>query len=167
MAGQVLMGIAKISLAELAQDGGVGTVWEVWGDTLEDSFSWDTADPTKTSINVEEKTKPIKTKVVEGETTITWQMPVIYLEKLVDIVGGSFDAPSKTWGYEGLQSFERSMKVETDAGYDIIFTRVQFGNMLGGNGTFGRNNQLNININGELLAPDKVGEKTMKVVDTN
>lgn len=165
MAKKITIGIQSVQVAPLAVDGGAGTVFKTWGDTLEGTFSFTTEDGTTFDLNIEESEDAIYSKVGKGVRTLEWNIPNYDLADLPEMLGGTYTAGTKTWT-EPIDNpnLEFTVKVTAIEGYTMIFNRVRFNNSVG-NGTFGRENALSIVINGRVLKPMKAGVSAFELQD--
>lgn len=164
MAKDVTIGIAKIEIAPLAIDGGEGTVFTTWGNTLEGTFSITNEDGTTTDINIEESEDAILSRTTRGAKTISWTIPDFDLADLPKILGGKFET-NKWSAPTDNKALEYTVKVTPEQGYIMTFNRVSFNNNLG-DGTYGRDNVLGIAVSGRVLKPLKEGVATYELSKT-
>lgn len=151
----ISLGIKSMMFSKLAPDGGVGTDWKSYGDTLEGTFDWTTEDGTPFEVRVEEKTSAIFTRTTAGNSILSWEIPNAKLEDWAELLDGDYDLASKTFSAKSIsREQELSVKMETMTGNVFTFTRVNVVAKVG-NGAFGRENTINISISGTLLDPTK------------
>lgn len=147
----VTIGINSIKLQELDSAGAdVGTPIEL-GQTREDSFNLTKEDGTTVEVRVEETDDPIYSKTAKGTYSVTWNSPNCDPESLAKVTGGKwteldgYSAPSKAV----VKDYRVIVTVED--GYNLTLNRVSIRADFSGN--LGRNNPLELVVNGNVLAP--------------
>ncbi|MGL4585269.1 MAG: hypothetical protein ACRCVU_20115 [Flavobacterium sp.] len=147
----VTIGINSIKLQELDSAGAdVGTPIEL-GQTREDSFNLTQEDGTTVDIRVEETDDPIYSRTAKGTYSVTWNSPNCDPESLAKVTGGTW---SEADGYSSPSKAvvkDYRVIVASEDGYDLTLNRVSIRADFSGN--LGRNNPIELVVNGNVLAP--------------
>lgn len=93
------IGLSKIELGPIANDGGMGTVLTEFGATVSETAVIQNEDPTVTDFPIEEQTAPFASVSVDGKTTMTWSSYNVEPASLVLVKGGTTttDASGTRW----------------------------------------------------------------------
>jgi len=157
--------LAKIEWADLAPDGGPGTVFvEPFSDSIPGTVAITTGDPTVTAIRVLEKTQPIISSSVSGDTTVTFSTHNVDPPAVQTAMGGTLTgtAPNQTWRAPLNQpELIKTVRFTTPAGRVIIINKLSIFPKLGivfNTGEAGR-----LDMTGTMLAPDKDGVEPMSI----
>lgn len=164
MADLITIGLASISVGDIAGDGGMGTSLSVIGKTAEGSCTIETTDPEVTEIFAEEVDTAIYTSVKAGQTTVTFQLAAPDLEQCAAVFGGTVSGTgtAKTWEYpDSVTGVEKSVKIVPKEG--IVFSIPRAKLIPKFTGQFGRADTLKIEITANVLQPKKANTKPMKL----
>lgn len=123
MAYQVL--ISAIKVGNIASDGGVATAFASLGNTRKDTLTFNTTQPTKQKVFVEEQDSPILNVTTEaGSTTMSWSLVDWDSDVLVDLWGGA--VVDDQWQEPAtLPTVEKSLRIEPRQGKPFIFPRCE------------------------------------------
>lgn len=150
------IGLISLEFAEVAADGGPGTVFEALGQTLEDSLSITKEDGTMTTINVEETDLPIFEQETLGSTTIVFDCPNPDMEVFAKLTGGTYEAVSgKYSSANSVSQKEWTLKITASQGGIISYNRCKVKAAF--QGSLGKNNALSVNVSLRVLQPTKAG----------
>lgn len=152
MAKLVTIGINSILMQELDPLTGadVGTEFSL-GDTLEDSFSLTNDEGTEVTINIEESSDPIYSNPGNTTLSVTWQSPNAEMENVAKLTGGTWTALTGYSSPRQRVTKEYRVTVVTEQGYDLVLNRLKTTAIA--DGALGKNNALNITVNGTALIP--------------
>jgi hypothetical protein len=158
MADVYTLGLAKIEIGDIANDGGMGTSLDVLGQTLQGTCNISQDDPETTEFFAEELDDPVVSISKRGKTTLTFSImnpDVQVLQKaLGGTVSGSGDA-AKWSSPTQIPIIEKSVKVTPQQGLIFEFPRVKIVAKI--NGAFSRDNIFVIEVTGTALQPTKSG----------
>lgn len=156
---QYTIGLAGITVGDIAGDGGPGTSLTALGETYQNSCRLNMDDPTVTNFYVEEKTQPVKVKSVPGDITLTFQVANADTDTLVSLFGGTATgtSPNKVWNMPvTVPTIEKTVKLEPQEGFKAI--TIPRGSMSAKlNGEFSGQNMFVIDVTVTALAPTKTG----------
>lgn len=158
--GLISTGIAKIELADIAQDGGVGTVFKALGYTVEGTANLTTDDPTETEFLVEEVDTAIDTDVKEGSMTVNFTVADPDEDTLVSVFGGTKTGTGEDAVFEYpevLPIIEKSIKLTPRKGMGITIVRAKMTAKFSAD--IGRGKLMGIEVSGKVLQPTKTGVK--------
>jgi hypothetical protein len=161
MADVYTLGLAKIEIGDIANDGGLGSTLAVLGQTLEDSCTVTQEDPTVTEFFAEELDDAVISIGKRGKTTIAFSVmnpdTSVLLKVLGGTVTGGTDGAVAKWHSPlTLPVIEKSMRITPLQGLIWEFPRVKIVAKI--NGSFSRKNVFVIEIAGTALQPSKAGE---------
>lgn len=148
----VILGIKKIEIAKTLTDGKPGTVFQILGDTLEDSFNETVDEGTRVTVNIEESDTPIVDKPTGSTKSITWQVPNPDMDVLAEMQGGTWDEATKTYETpkKRLQE-DYTVKLTFEQGGTQTYNRVNMDVFY--DGAVGKNNVKLLRVNGTCLTP--------------
>lgn len=163
-------GLTSVSLADIAGDGGIGTVWSELGSTLAGSFKWEGAEGTKTEFFIEEQNDPVLSKTQKGSDTLTWICVDVSIDKMVEIFGGTktgtgtagdpytYNAP-----VGGVVAREKSLKIVNGQGDTFYVVRASIFPMF--TASFSKDQIAQIQIKATILTPTKANTSPWKVAE--
>jgi hypothetical protein len=153
------LGLSKIEVGNIADDGGMGTTLEQLGYTNKDSATLTMEVPEKTEFFAEEVDDPVLVSKKAGAITIAFDIMNPSPEVLQKVMGGTisksegsqennkWEAPST------LQDIELSMKVTPKQGFVFDIPRASISANLTGN--FAAGSLLLVHVEAKVLAPTK------------
>lgn len=157
--GLINVGIAKIEIGDIAEDGGMSKDLKKIGYTTEDSAQINMDDPETTEFPVEEIDTPVYESSKQGGINFVWQVADPDEETLAEVFGGKKSGSDDDVVYKFPDSspeIERSLKVTPKKGMGLDFARVKISAKFTTN--VGRNNLLGVEINAKVLQPEKEDE---------
>jgi hypothetical protein len=158
MADVYTLGLAKIEIGDIANDGGMGTTLAILGQTLQGTCNITQDDPEVSEFFAEELDDAVVSIGKRGKTTIAFSImnpdTAVLLKTLGGTVTGSGDA-AKWSAPASLPVIEKSVKITPQQGLVWEFPRVKIVAKI--NGAFSRENVFVIEVTGTALQPTKSG----------
>ena len=161
------LGLSKIEVGDIAQDGGMGQTLASLGYTYQDTAQLVTNDPTTTDFYAEEVDDPVVSIARAGLININWSLMNPSPDDMVTLFGGTASKSVQTltdndvWeAPDTLPTIEKSVKVTPLQGLAFSVPRMRLQAKL--NGNFSKSAMLLVEITGTVLAPTKSGEKKLK-----
>ena len=170
--GKVTIGLAKLEVAPLASDGGPGTTFVQIGFTSKGTFQFQEEDPTKKTVDVEEKTDPLKVFKKAGARSLVFSLADPDTEALALVRGGEITTVASTTTVKGTKTYEEdaavsyecTIRVTPEEGFKtIVYNHVSLSGKL--NGGLGAEQELLLEIACDILTPSKAGVKTAVIVE--
>jgi hypothetical protein len=158
MADVYTLGLAKIEIGNIAEDGGMGTTLAAWGQTLQGTCNITQDDPETNEFFAEELDDPVVSISKRGKTTLAFSIMNPDLAALANTLGGTVtgEAPNQKWNApNGIPTIEKSVKVTPQQGHIWEFPRMKISAKI--NGSFSRENLFVIEVTGTALTPTKAG----------
>ena len=161
------LGLSKIEIGDIAQDGGMGSTLSQMGYTYKDTCTLTSEDPEKTEHYVEEVDDPVVVLSKAGKTTIDFSLANPSPETLVALAGGTASASvsggeKDIWeAPDSLPTIEKSIKLTPKQGYIIEIPRGNITAKMDGNLNQGDLFMLKVNI--VVMKPTKSGEAKWKL----
>lgn len=165
--GLVTIGLKAFEFAPLAGDGGPGTTFTKIGFTSEGTLSFNEETPTRKTVDVEESTVPLKVFKRPGAKTITISIADPDTEALALVRGGTVatDAGKKTYSEDDAVEAVGTIRITPEEGFDTIqYNHVSLLGRL--NGGLGKDQELLLVIDIDILKPTKEGVKVWEAVET-
>ncbi|WP_288447909.1 hypothetical protein [uncultured Chryseobacterium sp.] len=162
MVGQINNGVAKIELAPVASDGGMGTVFKKLGETMLGTLKINMEDGTTTDFNVEEFDEPIFTRTTKGAMSFDFDVANPDADTLVEVGAGSKDANGNYIPPIGSVTVERSLKItpEIGFGFNVVRTLITYKFTT----DMGKDNLLGVSVNAKVLRPTKENTPSFELV---
>lgn len=160
MANLITNGMAKLQVAVLAGDGGIGTVWEDFGYVAEESASFTQDDPETTEFFAEQVDDAIFSSTKQGKRQLNFILTAPDEDTFVDTMGGTITGTgdAKQWAApDQVPVIERSFRVIPTTGLVIWIARASLAAKV--DGGLSKTSLLGISVVATLLAPTKVGQK--------
>jgi len=158
MANKTTLGLSKIEIGTIANDGGVATTWATIGYTAENTATLVTEDGTTTDIYAEEVSAPIESITTDGKMSFNFSLASPDLTQLSTVFGGSVTgtSPNEVWAApDSTPTIEKSLKVTPTKGLVLTFPRVSIKAKF--SGTFTKNDTLKVEVVCTVLQPTKSG----------
>jgi hypothetical protein len=159
------IGLSKIEIGDIANDGGMGKNLEILGETLEDTVKFEQEDPETTDFFCEEKDDPVLSISKAGKSTFTFSLMNPSLEVLQTLIGGKItpattdengnDVPEKWSPPSNMPIIEKSVKITPRQGLVFEIPRLKIIAKI--NGEFSKKGLLLVEVNGTALQPTKAG----------
>jgi hypothetical protein len=156
-------GLAKIEYADIANDGGAGTVFTEIGETVAGSCQLTSSDPQSTDFNIEESDSPVESVVsTPAEISLATSTYDVSADQLVALFGGTKTAgPPVTWeAPDQLPELEKTFRLTDKKGNTILIPRGKIASKLGVSFAKDKLGQLDLTI--KVLQPTKAGVKRLK-----
>lgn len=152
-------GLAKIEIAPIAGDGGVGTSWTEIGDTEQGSANFSEEEGTTQEFYVEESDDPVFTaRTQPGAKSFVFGTNNVTPEQMVILKGGSVSGDGtttpKVWEAPLVESqIEKSLRLTLKTGQIITIVRAKMVSNLDWN--LGKENLAKISVATTILKPTK------------
>ncbi len=154
------IGLAKIEVGDMAEDGGMGTVLAALGQTYQDTATMTQEDPETTDHYAEEVDDPVVSISRGGRTLFNFSLMNPDVTVLADLLGGTADAVTDTWeAPDKIPNIEKSVKITPLQGLQFEVPRMKITAKI--NGNFSKSGILLIEVAGTVLQPTKTGEPKM------
>lgn len=125
------LGLSKIEMGDIAQDGGMGTTLAQLGYTYKDSCTLTQEDPETNDFYAEEVDDPVVSISKAGKSTINFQLMNPSPEVLVTLMGGTASASVQAgdndiWeAPDTLPEIEQSVRITPSQGYQLDIPRAK------------------------------------------
>lgn len=163
MARKTVKGLVKVEFSDIAADGGIGSTFTQFGDTVKDSFSLTETDPTTQDFNIEESDDPIDTiTTAKGVESAAWSTYNVEPDYMVIMFGGTkagtgVEGDEYTWTPPDTQpEVEKSMRITDRNGLVIAICRVKL--TAKKNLSFQGSKLGTLDITAKILTPTKAAE---------
>lgn len=162
-------GLAKIEVADIAGDGGLGTVWTQIGDTEQGSAVFTESEGTIQEFFTEESDDPVFSgKSEPGSKTFTWSTNDLTPENIVILKGGEVTGDGtttpKTWVAPDTDpEVEKSLRLTLRSGQVIEIVRAKLVSNLDWN--LGKDNLGKVTVATTILKPTKAATAPMQFID--
>ena len=159
------IGLAKIEVGPIAEDGGMGESLEVLGYTYKDTCTMTQEDPETTDHYAEEVDDPVVSISRGGKTNFNFSIMNPSVSVLADLLGGTgpegdgsstldkWEAPDK------VSVVEKSVRITPEQGLQFEIPRMKLVSKI--NATFSKSGILLIEVSGTVLQPNKMGTAKM------
>ncbi|WP_138481537.1 hypothetical protein [Dyadobacter bucti] len=125
----VTRGTSDVEFGDIAEDGGVATVWETVGAVYADeTASLTQADPTTKDFMSIQSDQPLDKDVTQGALTLNMSVMDMTPDKMVDYFGGAVTGSGDAKVWEAplqAQTIEKSIRIVPKKGFYLTFVRVQ------------------------------------------
>lgn len=158
MGSLVTIGLAKFEMADIAGDGGPGTVFEEFGGVSEDTFSFAEAEGTSKEVRIEQSSAPLKVFKTKGAFILNASIADADTDLFAALRGGEVATASGVKTYsEGdeVNDVEKTVRVTSDEGLVFIINRCGISALL--TGALGKNQELLLALTLTALKPQKAG----------
>ncbi|SHJ05918.1 hypothetical protein SAMN05443429_10888 [Cruoricaptor ignavus] len=152
-------GIAKILSGDKAADGGLGTALTEHDETLKGTAQLTRSDEDINWIETEERGKRLAISQSNAETILEFEVANPSLETQAYYCGGAVKTANGKKSYSpptNSQSIEKSFKIETKSGYDIVIPNGKV-TATPLSGTIGTENVMTMKVRVAVQQPDKAG----------
>lgn len=155
-------GLAKIEVADILPNGGLGTTFTQLGYTYEGSCKMVEDDPTFTQFNAEEVDTPVVETMKGGKIGLSFQIMDAIPETLALLTGGtaSGSTPNRTFELPATKTtVEKSIKITPTEGYTITIPRAKITAKF--NAEFSKKNIVLIDVLATIMPPTLAGLAAM------
>jgi hypothetical protein len=152
------LGLSKIEIGDIKEDGDMGETLTVWGQTLQGTCNVSQEDPETNDFYAEELDDPAVSISRRGKTTLAFSIMNPDLEVLQKSFGGTItgEGSAAKWNAPAqLAVIEKSVRVTPQMGLIWQFPRMKINAKI--NGQFSRENIFAIEVSGLALQPKKAG----------
>ena len=158
----VTLGLSKIEVGDIAEDGSMGTTLKSLGFTYQDTCKMSTDDAEETDHYAEEQDDPVVTTVRGGRTRFVFSVMDADLQVLADLLGGEITGTGPTEKWEApakLPIIEKSVKITPEQGLQFEIPRMRLVSKF--NAEFSKKGIMLIEVAGTVYTPTKTGESKM------
>lgn len=163
----VTIGLKKIEIAPLANDGGPGTVFVSFGNVSTDSFAFAEAESTLKQVLIEESAYSLKDFKTKGQLVASANIADPDTDMYALVRGGVVDTatPGKKKYSEGddFVNVERTVRITPAEGLVFQINRCSLSGLI--TGGLGKNQELYLAITMGALQPQKAGVKAIEIVE--
>jgi len=159
-----VLGLNSVEIADIANDGGVGTVWTVIGETALGSATLSSTDATTTDIKIEESDSPVESIVSDPSViNVNWSSYNLDADAMVLLYGGTkTTGPPVKWDApDALPVIEKSLRVTDKKGNVVVMPRVSIKTKL--NLSFKKDGLGQLDMSATVLQPTKSGTKRLTI----
>lgn len=155
------IGLSKIEVGAIAEDGGMGEVLDVLGYTYQDTCTMTQEDPETTDHYAEEVDDPVISISRGGKTNFNFSIMNPSVTVLADLLGGkgTTDAEEKWEAPDKIPVVEKSVRITPEQGLKFEIPRMKLVSKI--NATFSKSGILLIEVAGTVMQPTKAGTKKM------
>ena len=154
------LGLSKIEIGAIAEDGGMGASLAVMGYTREDSCSLTQEDPEVTDYFAEEVDDPVIRIAKAGQITFSWSIMDPSVTVLEDLMGGTATAASDKWDApSSAVTIEKSVKITPKQGFMFEIPRLSI--VAKWNAPLSKTDIVTIDCVGTVLIPTKADTPKM------
>ncbi|HEY4207981.1 MAG TPA: hypothetical protein VGM31_14255 [Puia sp.] len=155
------LGLEKIELSDIAEDGGPGVAFTAIGNTVQGSAQLTQADGTTTDFNIEEQDDPVETVVSQkGKKTLAFSCFDVDGPTLVKFFGGTYTAYNATGPVhasyspnDSASAIEKTVRLTDKKGN--IFTIVRGNIAAKFNWSFTKDKLAQVDLTVDILVPTK------------
>ena len=150
------LGLSKIEIGAIAEDGGMGASLAQLGYTREDSCSLTQEDPTTNEFFAEEVDDPVISISKAGKYTFAFSIMDPSVSVLADLMGGTATTASDKWDApSGAVTIEKSVKITPKQGFIFEIPRMSI--VAKWNAPLSKTDIVTIECTGTVMAPTKEG----------
>lgn len=156
------IGLSKIEVGTIAEDGGMGETLDVLGYTYQDTCTMTQEDPETTDHYAEEVDDPVISISRGGKTNFNFSIMNPSVTVLADLLGGvgtpgTGSTPDKWEAPDKIPVVEKSVRITPEQGLKFEIPRMKLVSKI--NATFSKSGILLIEVAGTVLQPTKTGTK--------
>lgn len=156
------IGLSKIEVGTIAEDGGMGKTLGVLGYTYQDTCTMTQEDPETTDHYAEEVDDPVISISRGGKTNFNFSIMNPSVTVLADLLGGvgtpsTGSTPDKWEAPDKIPVVEKSVRITPEQGLKFEIPRMKLVSKI--NATFSKSGILLIEVAGTVLQPTKTGTK--------
>ena len=156
------IGLSKIEVGTIAEDGGMGDTLAVLGYTYQDTCTMTQEDPETTDHYAEEVDDPVISISRGGKTNFNFSIMNPSVTVLADLLGGvgtpgTGSTPDKWEAPDKIPVVEKSVRITPEQGLKFEIPRMKLVSKI--NATFSKSGILLIEVAGTVLQPTKTGTK--------
>lgn len=156
------IGLSKIEVGAITEDGGMGETLDVLGYTYQDTCTMTQEDPETTDHYAEEVDDPVISISRGGKTNFNFSIMNPSVTVLADLLGGvgtpgTGSTPDKWEAPDKIPVVEKSVRITPEQGLKFEITRMKLVSKI--NATFSKSGILLIEVAGTVLQPTKTGTK--------
>jgi hypothetical protein len=162
MANVYTLGLAKIEIGDVADDGGMGDTLSQLGYTNQDSCNFTQEDPETTDLYAEEVDDPVVSISRAGKTTFNFSVMNPDVDVLAELLGGTVtgSGASAKWNApDTIPDIEKSVRITPLQGLVFEIPRMKITAKI--NGQFSKTNVFVIDVTGTVLQPEKTSASKM------
>ena len=161
------IGLSKIEVGAIAEDGGMGETLDVLGYTYQDTCTMTQEDPETTDHYAEEVDDPVISISRGGNTNFNFSIMNPSVTVLADLLGGvgtpgTGSTPDKWEAPDKIPVVEKSVRITPEQGLKFEIPRMKLVSKI--NATFSKSGILLIEVAGTVLQPTKT--RTKKITAT-
>lgn len=158
------IGLSKIEVGAIAEDGGMAGTLDVLGYTYQDTCTMTQEDPETTDHYAEEVDDPVISISRGGKTNFNFSIMNPSVTVLADLLGGvgtpgTGSTPDKWEAPDKIPVVEKSVRITPEQGLKFEIPRMKLVSKI--NATFSKSGILLIEVAGTVLRPTKTGTKKM------
>lgn len=160
----VTLGLSKIEVGDIAEDGAMGSTLAQLGFTYQDTCKMVTDDPEETDHYAEEQDDPVVTTIRGGRTRFNFSIMDADLQVLTQLLGGEITGTGATEKWVApakLPIIEKSVKITPEQGLQFEIPRMRLVSKF--NAEFSKKGIMLIEVAGTVYTPTKTGEGKMSV----
>lgn len=158
------LGLSKIEVGEIAEDGDVAESFAALGKTYQDTASITDEDPEVIEHFSEEDEAPLAVIRRRGRRTISFSIMNPNKQTLVDTLGGTLTgvAPNQVWNEPAtMPVIERSIRITPAIGSVVTFPRVSLSGKI--NYELSKSGIMLIEMTADVLQPTKSGVASTQI----
>lgn len=164
----ITLGLSKIEVGTIAQDGDIASTFEQLGYTYQDSCTMTQDDPEVNEFYAEEEDDPVAAISKGGKINFAFSLMNPSPEALVALMGGTASKSAQTlddndtWeAPNSITQVEKSVRITPVQGYRIDVPRMKLNAKI--NAEFKKSGIFLVDVSGTVLVPTKSGVKKIKV----
>lgn len=164
----ITLGLSKIEVGTIAQDGDIASTFEQLGYTYQDTCTMTQDDPETNEFYAEEEDDPVAAITKGGKVNFNFSLMNPSPEALVALMGGTASKSvntlddNDTWeAPNSVSQVEKSVRITPVQGYRIDIPRMKLTAKF--NAEFKKSGIFLVEVAGTVLVPTKSGVKKMKV----
>lgn len=163
------LGLSKIEIGAIANDGGMGTTLSQLGYTYQDTCTMTQEDPETNEFYAEEEDDPVVAISKAGKISFAFSLMNPSPEAMVELMGGTASKSSTsasendTWeAPNSTVQIEKSVKITPLQGYTISVPRMKITAKI--NAEFQKSGIFLVEVSGTILTPTKADTPKLKAV---
>jgi hypothetical protein len=164
----ITLGLSKIEVGTIANDGDIASTFEQLGYTYQDSCTMTQDDPEVNEFYAEEEDDPVAAISKGGKINFAFSLMNPSPEALVSLMGGTASKSvqtlddNDTWeAPNSITQVEKSVRITPVQGYRIDVPRMKLNAKI--NAEFKKSGIFLVDVSGTVLVPTKSGVKKIKV----